>query len=93
MLDIYSVIKRPLITESAVDKHEKSNTYVFEVHPDANKIQIRKAVEKLFDVKVVSVNTAIVHGKMRRTRRDYVQRPDWKKAFVKLQEGNAIELF
>jgi large subunit ribosomal protein L23 len=93
MLDIYDVIKRPLITESALDKHEKANTYVFEVHTLANKVQIRKAVEKLFEVKVVSVNTALVHGKVRRHRRDVARRPDWKKAFVKLQEGNAIELF
>ena len=93
MPDIYEVIKRPLITESAVEKHEKNNTYVFEVHPTANKIQIRKAVEKLFDVKVVSVNTAVMHGKYRRHGRAMAQRPDWKKAFVKLEEGNAIELF
>jgi large subunit ribosomal protein L23 len=93
MLDIYQVIKRPLITENAVDNHEKSNTYVFEVHSDANKIQIRKAVEKLFEVKVVSVNTARVHGKLRRHGAAIAQRPDWKKAYVKLAEGSAIELF
>ncbi len=93
MLDIYAVIKRPLVTESVMDKLEKTNTYVFEVHTDANKIQIKKAVEKLFSVKVVSVNTARVHGKFRRHGRAIARRPDWKKAFVKLQEGNAIELF
>lgn len=93
MLDIYDVVKRPLITESALDKHDKANVYVFEVHPDANKVQIRKAVEKLFEVKVVSVNTARVHGKYLRHGRAIARRPDWKKAFVKLQEGNAIELF
>jgi large subunit ribosomal protein L23 len=93
MPDVYAVIKRPLITESAVAKHEKTNTYVFEVHPEANKVQIRNAVEKLFDVKVLAVNTARVHGKMRRHRTATVQRPDWKKAYVKLQEGNSIELF
>ena len=93
MPDIYQVIKRPLVTESVMDKLEKTNTYVFEVHPDANKIQIRKAVERLFTVKVVSVNTARVHGKWRRHGRSAAQRPDWKKAFVKLEEGNVIELF
>ena len=67
--------------------------YTFVVAPDANKIQIKKAVEKLFSVKVVSVNTARVHGKFRRHGRAIARRPDWKKAFVKLQEGNAIELF
>ena len=93
MPDIYEVIKRPLITESALGKHDKSNTYVFEVHPDANKIQIKKAVEKLFTVKVLGVNTARVHGKFRRHGQRIAQRPDWKKAFVKLKEGDAIELF
>jgi len=93
MLDIYQVIKRPLITENAVDKHDQSNTYVFEVHADANKIQIRKAVEKLFDVKVMRVNTARMHGKVKRMGRGVAARPDWKKAYVKLAEGNAIELF
>jgi large subunit ribosomal protein L23 len=93
MLDIYQVIKRPLITENAVDKHEKANTYVFEVHADANKIQIKKAVEKLFEVKVLSVNTARMHGKLRRHGAAIAHRPDWKKAYVKLAEGSAIELF
>ena len=93
MLDIYAVIKRPLVTESVMDKLEKTNTYVFEVHPDANKIQIKKAVERLFSVKVDSVNTALVHGKWRRHGKSTVRRPDWKKAFVKLHEGSTIELF
>ena len=93
MPDIYEVIKRPLVTESVMDKLEKTNTYVFEVHSDANKIQIRKAVEKLFGVKVLSVNTARVHGKWRRHGRSAALAQDWKKAFVKLEEGNTIELF
>lgn len=93
MPDIYAVIKRPLITESALAKHDTNNTYVFEVHPEANKIQIKKAVEKLFTVKVLSVNTARVHGKFRRHGKAITQRPDWKKAFVQLKEGDAIELF
>ena len=93
MLDIYAVVKRPLITESALAKHDANNTYVFEVHPDANKIQIKKAVEKLFEVKVLSVNTARMHGKLKRMGQRIAQRPDWKKAYVKLAEGNAIELF
>ncbi len=93
MPDIYEIVKRPLITENALDKHEKRNTYVFEVHPEANKIQIRNAVEKLFNVKVVSVNTARVHGKFRRHGRSMARQPDWKKAFVRLKDGDAIELF
>jgi large subunit ribosomal protein L23 len=93
MLDIYQVIKHPLITENTINKHKKANTYVFEVHTDANKIQIKKAVEKLFEVKVLSVNTARMHGKLRRHGAAIAHRPDWKKAYVKLAEGNAIELF
>ena len=93
MPDIYQVIKRPLVTESVMDKLDKTNTHVFEVHDTANKIQIKKAVEKLFDVKVASVNTARVHGKWRRHGAAIARRPDWKKAFVKLKEGSAIELF
>ena len=80
--------------ESRVDGSRTAgmtNTYVFEVHNEANKIQIRKAVERLFDVKVVSVNTARVHGKFRRHGRAIARRPDWKKAYVKLQEGSAQE--
>ena len=93
MPDIYEVIKRPLVTESVMAKLDKTNTYVFQVHTDANKIQIKKAVEKLFTVKVVSVNTARVHGKFRRHGKAIARRPDWKKAYIKLAEGSAIELF
>ena len=94
MPDIYEVIKRPLITESAMsEKREKTNVYVFEVHPTANKVQIRNAVEKLFNVKVLSVNTARVHGKYRRHGRSMARQSDWKKAFVRLKDGDAIELF
>ena len=75
------------------EKREKTNVYVFEVHPTANKVQIRNAVEKLFDVKVLAVNTAIVHGKKRRHRTATVQRPDWKKAYVKVEQGKKIELY
>jgi large subunit ribosomal protein L23 len=93
MPDIYQVIKRPLVTESVMGKLDKTNTYVFEVHDDANKIQIKKAVEKLFSVKVLSVNTANMHGKYRRHGKAIARRPDWKKAYVKLEAGNSIELF
>ena len=72
---------------------DKTNTYVFEVNPRANKVQIRRAVEKLFDVRVVSVNTAKVPGKPRRFGRFFTRTPSWKKAFVTLADGQAIELF
>ena len=92
MIDIYDVIKKPLLTERTMSRLEESNTYVFEVHPKANKVQIRNAVESLFEVKVLSVNTASMHGKTRRRGRTVTKNPDWKKAFVTLREGDAIEL-
>jgi len=92
MIDIYDVVRKPLLTERSMSRLDQSNTYVFEVHPKANKVQIRNAVERLFDVKVLSVNTASVHGKRRRRGRTVAKMPDWKKAFVKLREGDAIEL-
>jgi large subunit ribosomal protein L23 len=93
MLGIYDVLKRPLVTERGMRSLEKSNTYVFEVHREANKIQIRNAVERLFSVKVLSVNTAIVAGKVKRTRIREIDLPDRKKAYVRLKEGDSIELF
>ncbi len=92
MLDIYDVVKRPLLTERSMSGLDRSNTYVFQVHPQANKVQIRRAVEILFGVKVTGVNTALMHGKRRRRGRSVAQLPDWKKAFVTLREGDAIEL-
>ena len=92
MLDIYDVVKRPLLTERSMERLDAANTYVFEVHPKANKVQIRNAVERLFEVKVLSVNTAYVRGKQRRRGQSVVRTPDWKKAFVTLRDGDAIEL-
>lgn len=93
MIDIYDVVKRPILSESSMGQLDSSNTYVFEVHRAANKVQIRNAVQKLFDVKVVSVNTARVKGKPIRRGRHVGHRPNWKKAYVTLAEGDAIELF
>ena len=92
MIDIYDVVQQPLLTERSMARLEESNTYVFRVHMKANKVQIRNAVETLFDVKVISVNTAKVPGKTRRRGRTVTKMPDWRKAFVKLAEGDAIEL-
>jgi large subunit ribosomal protein L23 len=92
MIDIYDVIKKPLLTERTMSRLDESNTYVFQVLPAANKVQIRNAIERLFDVKVLSVNTASMHGKRRRRGRTVTKMPDWKKAFVTLREGDAIEL-
>lgn len=90
---LYQVLKRPLITEKTNAQREKLNDYTFEVATNANKVEIKSAVETLFGVKVKSVRTAVVRGKFRRTRRGIGQRPNWKKAVVTLLEGQQIELF
>jgi len=90
---LYQVLKRPLVTEKTNALRDTKNDYAFEVATNANKVEIRQAVETLFGVKVKSVRTAIVRGKYRRTRQGLGQRPNWKKAIVTLNEGQAIELF
>jgi large subunit ribosomal protein L23 len=92
-LDVHLVIKRPLITEQGMHLVETLRTYPFAVDARANKIQIREAVETLFDVQVESVNTANRKGKRRRRGRRVGRTQNWKKAYVKLREGQAIELF
>ncbi len=93
-MDIHHVIKRPLVTEKALSaKGGSLPCYSFVVDVEADKPDIRKAVEKLFNVKVKSINTAIVRGKVKRVGRSTGKRPNWKKAIVELQTGNKIELF
>lgn len=87
------IIRRPLITEKSTRQKEEGRQYVFEVHRDANKIEIQSAVERLFKVKVLQVRTSNVLGKMKRLGRKYGKRPDWKKAIVTLKEGDRIEFF
>ena len=95
-MNVYDVVRRPLVTERSMRTLEDSNTDVFEVHPRANKIQIRTAVEKLFGVKVLRVNTANKVGKVKFSRAggrfSKHQVPTIKKAYVKLREGDSIEL-
>jgi len=90
---MYSIIKKPLITEKAVMAKEEMGRYSFEVSTDASKDAIRKAVEALFNVKVVGIRTMIVRGKVRRISRYSGQRPNWKKAIVTLAKGQKIEMF
>lgn len=86
----YEVIRRPVVTEKAVGKKEAEQTLCFEVHPDANKVQIKAAVEKLFKVKVADVRTSVFEGKLRRRGRYSGYRPDWKKAYVRLKDGQKM---
>lgn len=87
MSKVYDIIRRPLVTEKGVDKKESERTLCFEVLADANKTQIRQAVELIFKVKVEDIRTSITHGKERRRGRFAGHRSDWKKAYVKLKPG------
>lgn len=88
------IIKRPIVlTEKAAVLKEEGNQVIFEVDVKADKIQIREAVEKLFEVRVLSVNTLIQRGKVKRLGRKYYKRPNWKKAVVTLGEGDDIQFF
>ena len=86
------IIIRPLMTEKSMRQKEEQNTVTFRVRPDANKIEIRSAVETVFNVKVTEVRTASFEGKLKRMGRHQGRRPDWKKAIVTLAPGHKIEL-
>jgi large subunit ribosomal protein L23 len=86
------ILIRPLMTEKSMRQKEEQNTVTFRVRPDANKVEIRSAIEEVFNVKVASVRTASFEGKMKRMGRHQGRRADWKKAIVTLQPGHKIEL-
>lgn len=86
------VLRRPLVTEKTVRAQEENNQYTFEVHPDANKIEIRRAVEDQFEVDVTQVRTMNVRGKEKRVRQAPGYTADWKKAIVTLSDGDHIEI-
>jgi len=91
---IQEIIRRPLITEKSTELRDDNNIVAFEVARRANKIDIKRAVEVQFKVKVAEVRVATVHGKVRRQGRYVGRRPDWKKAYVRLAAGEkAIEFF
>ena len=86
------IIIRPLMTEKSMRQKEELNTVTFRVLPEANKIEIRAAVETIFNVKVADVRTASFQGKLKRMGRHQGRRPDWKKAIVTLAPGHKIDL-
>ncbi len=90
--DARRLILSPLITEKGTGLQEKHNQYLFRIDPRANKIQVKNAIEKLFEVKVVGVRTSRVRGKTRRIGRTTGRRPNRKKAIVTLKEGDTINL-
>ena len=91
-MHLYEVLRRPLITEKGAGLQER-NKYAFEVAGEANKPQIKQAVEKAFGVTVTAVNVMTVPGKERRMGRRQIRTPSWKKAVVTLQQGDKIEIF
>ena len=95
--DIRLIIQKPVVTEKSTSLKENFNRYVFRVDVKANKRQIKKAVEELFEVKVKDVRTAVIRGKrsvvMNRKGRSEGYRPNWKKAYVTLADGNTIDIF
>ena len=92
-MTVHEVIRRPLVTEKGVTKKETESTLCFEVAMGANKTQVKHAVEKLFKVKVAEVRTATFEGKLRRRGRFAGYRSDWKKAYVRLKEGEKVPDF
>ena len=87
------IIVRPLLTEKGTAMSDEANKILLQVAMNANKIEIRKAVEKLYAVKVVRVHTQVVRGKIKRVGRNVGKRPNWKKAMVTLAEGSSIDFF
>ncbi len=86
----HDILRLPIITEKSTHAKEKLQTLTFQVARNANKLQIKKAVEEIFKVKVASVRTANFHGKLRRQGRFAGRRPDWKKAYVTLKTGEKM---
>lgn len=93
MREPHQIIRRPLITEKGTELKDHGNQYLFEVARDANKIEIKRAIESLFRVKVLQVRTISVRGKERRVGRYLGRTPDWKKAVATLKAGDSIEFF
>ena len=92
-MKLTDVIRRPLVTEKTSIMREDGRTIVFQVARDANKIEIKRAIEQLLGAKADSVRTTIAHGKIKRQGRFAGRRPDWKKAYVKLREGAKMPEF
>jgi large subunit ribosomal protein L23 len=92
-IETHAVLVQPLLTEKITGLRERTNTVGFIVHPDANRLQIKQAVEALLKVKVEKVNVLNIRGKVKRLGRFSGRRSDWKKAFVTLKKGEKIELY
>ncbi len=92
-MNIYSIIKKPLVTEKSTIARDEENKYFFEVDRRATKIDIRSAVEKIFKVRVVDINTVNVAGKKKRVGKIVGRKRSWKKAVITLAPGSSIEVY
>lgn len=92
-MHLEEVLVKPLLTEKSSIVTENANRYVFKVQKKANKYQIREAVEKMFDVKVVDVKTSVTAGKVKKAGKSFKKTSSWKKAYVKITDGQKLELF
>ncbi|MBL0690799.1 MAG: 50S ribosomal protein L23 [SAR324 cluster bacterium] len=92
-MDKYIVLQKPYLSEKSIDLKEKHQQIIFQVHPKANKIEIKKAVEKIFKVKVEDVKTMLYQGKKKRRDQQVGRRAKWKKAILTLKKGDKIEYF
>lgn len=92
-VEMHDILVRPLLTEKITGLREGTNTVGFVVHPDANRVQIKQAVETLLKVKVAKVNVLNMPGKLKRLGRFSGRRSDWKKAFVTLKKGEKLEMY
>lgn len=88
---VFKVLVGPHVSEKAAVVADENNQYVFKVALDATKLEVKRAVERLFKVKVVDVNTLKVKGKVKRNRYGYSTKPNWKKAYVRLEQGQDID--
>ncbi len=93
MAELHEILLRPIITEKSSRLTEEQNTYVFQVGDQANKVQVKRAIESFYGVKVVDVRTLRVRGKMKRFGSHYGKRSNWKKAYITLAEGDVLDHF
>ncbi len=91
MKDPLDIVVCPVVTEKGTALQERDGQYLFKVRKSANKIEVKRAIEEIYKVKVDKVNTLSVHGKLKRLGRSPGKTPDWKKAIVTLKEGESIE--
>ena len=92
-MNVAAVLVRPIVTEKTMSQLASEDEYVFEVALDANKVQVKKAIEAFYDVKVRTVRTLVVRGKVKRHGRHFGKRKNWKKAYVRLDAGESLNVY